>query len=406
MTKSSVRTKILLIAASFSLPLGVLLYLTVANINLRIDFARKELAGTAYLRPMAGLLENVQLHAIEKPGSECVAAAERVASSLVPVAQAQQKYGTLLEFTEEGLRKRNRSHLSVESLEKQWQAIQAAGCHQAGDSHSKMIADIRAMITHAGDTSNLILDPDLDSYYLMDAVVIALPQAQTRFPVILAEGSQPQPDKTKMAVYAAMSREADVERISGSVSTALNEDVNFLGVSPTLRGAVEPVLKRYEESATEFAKLMEKASKGDPDTKFQEVGKGAMQASFALWAVAAGELDRLLQIRIEDSVNYRFLALLLAGIAIVGAYILSWVFMQSITQPLDGLIRSLGPGATLLSECVGRIASTGKRTSSDDVESQIICEELNAHAEDMRKAVYQLSIHVSGASNVETPVKA
>lgn len=36
------------------------------------------------------------------------------------------------------------------------------------------------MITHAGDTSNLILDPDLDSYYLMDVTLIAMPQMQDR----------------------------------------------------------------------------------------------------------------------------------------------------------------------------------------------------------------------------------
>ena len=60
MTKSSVRSKIILIAVSFSLPLGVLLYLTIANINNRIGFAAKELAGTAYLRPLAAVLEGVQ----------------------------------------------------------------------------------------------------------------------------------------------------------------------------------------------------------------------------------------------------------------------------------------------------------------------------------------------------------
>ena len=36
------------------------------------------------------------------------------------------------------------------------------------------------MITHAGDTSNLILDPDLDSYYLMDVTLLALPETLSR----------------------------------------------------------------------------------------------------------------------------------------------------------------------------------------------------------------------------------
>src|SRR5256886_10844306 len=45
---------------------------------------------------------------------------------------------------------------------------------------------VRTIIMHAGDTSNLILDPDLDSYYLMDATLVTLPQTQDRLGVIQA----------------------------------------------------------------------------------------------------------------------------------------------------------------------------------------------------------------------------
>ena len=48
------------------------------------------------------------------------------------------------------------------------------------DQYTSFVATIRTMITHAGDTSNLILDPDLDSYYLMDVTLLALPQTQDR----------------------------------------------------------------------------------------------------------------------------------------------------------------------------------------------------------------------------------
>jgi signal transduction histidine kinase len=37
-------------------------------------------------------------------------------------------------------------------------------------------AEVRSLIGQVGDASNLILDPDLDSYYLMDIVVIRLPE--------------------------------------------------------------------------------------------------------------------------------------------------------------------------------------------------------------------------------------
>jgi hypothetical protein len=44
--------------------------------------------------------------------------------------------------------------------------------------HTQLLNDIRALSAHVGDTANLILDPDLDSYYLMDTVLLKLPQSQ------------------------------------------------------------------------------------------------------------------------------------------------------------------------------------------------------------------------------------
>jgi hypothetical protein len=48
------------------------------------------------------------------------------------------------------------------------------------EEHASLVQDVRDMITHAGDTSNIILDPDLDSYYMMDITLLALPQTQAR----------------------------------------------------------------------------------------------------------------------------------------------------------------------------------------------------------------------------------
>ena len=42
--------------------------------------------------------------------------------------------------------------------------------------HTKVIEDTISLITHVGDTSNLTLDPDLDSYYLMNVIVFQGPE--------------------------------------------------------------------------------------------------------------------------------------------------------------------------------------------------------------------------------------
>ena len=47
----------------------------------------------------------------------------------------------------------------------------------AYDTYSGLVSLAVEMIRRIGDTSHLIHDPDLDSYYLMDAAIVRLPDA-------------------------------------------------------------------------------------------------------------------------------------------------------------------------------------------------------------------------------------
>src|SRR6185503_10312404 len=68
------------------------------------------------------------------------------------------------------------------ALSANWQQLKGAlPTLQTGNSdalHASFIANIRGLISLVGDTSNLILDPDLDSYYTMDSVLLKLPENQ------------------------------------------------------------------------------------------------------------------------------------------------------------------------------------------------------------------------------------
>ncbi|MGH8009200.1 MAG: SpoIIE family protein phosphatase, partial [Candidatus Binatia bacterium] len=69
----------------------------------------------------------------------------------------------------------------------------------------------RALIAYVGDTSNLILDPDLDSYYLMDAVLLKLPdgadlltQAQFFGEGIVTRGALTAEEKAQFTVLVGL----------------------------------------------------------------------------------------------------------------------------------------------------------------------------------------------------------
>ena len=46
---------------------------------------------------------------------------------------------------------------------------------ESAGQHTEFISDILALVSFVGDSSNLILDPDIDSYYLMNTLVNTLP---------------------------------------------------------------------------------------------------------------------------------------------------------------------------------------------------------------------------------------
>ena len=62
--KLSLWRKIVLIIGSFALPVGILAYFTFSSVQESISFARLELCGTIYNRPLTDLLRNISAHQV------------------------------------------------------------------------------------------------------------------------------------------------------------------------------------------------------------------------------------------------------------------------------------------------------------------------------------------------------
>jgi methyl-accepting chemotaxis protein len=273
-----------------------------------------------------------------------------------------------------------------------------------------LVADVRIMITHMGDTSNLILDPDLDSYYLMDVTLLALPQTQDRlarasrygYDALRRGGPTPE-EKIQLAVYAAMLQEADVDRVSGSSRTSVNEDAGFYGTSPTLQARLPAALLQYEQANGPFIRVMKSLSRENEAAVSPEAylrsGQAAWEQRFSYWNTAISEEDALLRLRIAHFEQRRSRSLLLALVAVLAASLVAFWLTRSITRPLLGLVSSLTPGAILLSVCVERISQASENNLSNREEADLICQELDANCDAMRKAVAELETQVKGTTH-------
>jgi hypothetical protein len=416
----SIAKKVFFVAASFALPIIVLGYLVVRNINEHIAFAQHELAGTAYQRPLNALLRDIQEHqrlAHHCPaGQDCsgqtAVLKDAIRSELSALRSADLKYGALLQFTGEGLAKRGRQLATASHLQHGWEQLEASRLEappsEMDSRYDGLVSIIQAMVTHVNDTSNLILDPELDTYHLITGTSVLLPKTQERLARVVAAGcgmlahrTMRLADRMALATQATLLEQADRDQIKSHLDTALSENKNqFHGVLDSFQQDVPIAYADYAAAADRFIALTRRLADGTaPPLQLDDyaaTGVKARDASFHLWEVSADELDILIQARIDYYVKRKITALALSGLALLLACLLSYRIATSLIFPLNKLSRLLTPGADLLDESVQKLTAFTQKGAQDLTTMRIICDELDAHAVNMRKTAQELASIVDG----------
>ena len=301
--------KFVLISVLFALPLALLLFFFIVQSANQINFGRKERYGVAYLRPLRGLLQatisHQQLARDYAQGDTSVAqrllnTQTNIETQFGDLASVDRRYGATLNAT-----------APAERLVQQWTALKGQVLSIDGATsdnlHDDLIAAIRAQITLVGDTSNLILDPDLDTYYLMDTVLLKLPSSQTSLAETLAIA-----DKHAGTALSSNAR-AQILVLRGLVqsnTSALNAGLqkSFATTSdPQLQPMLtQPLSDTLAATAAFLASdSLETAAANVNQSTIRATGETALLRSFTLWDRSSDALDTLLMQRIHRFTSRR-----------------------------------------------------------------------------------------------------
>jgi methyl-accepting chemotaxis protein len=357
-----VSSRLALIVVSFALPLATLLVLLVSGIRADMDFTRAELEGNAVERPLVDTLAALIRHeqaALAGDAAATERAAERVDTSLAAFAAAVDAQGARLALDREGLAKRGRDHVLPQTLKAEWRALRVnqggAGQTGAAVDHAHLMADLRTLIQHVGDLSNLVLDPDLDSYYLMDVTLLAVPQTLDRVAKSLAtvraaalDGKVDAAERAALQVHAAMFAEADRQRIEASARTAMQEDPNFNGPRDSLAPALKPALAAWIEANGAWEARLLALAGGETavlDPATTDAALACVQAGSELFRVGVTELNGLLETRIAALQSRQTANVGWTLLALAAALGLVWRISRSITRPLDVIVAALAESA-------------------------------------------------------------
>jgi methyl-accepting chemotaxis protein len=363
----SIRGRLFALVALCTLPMGIAVaFLIDRGVGKDIRFAEKERAGNEYQRPLLELVASLRhIGLLTAAGRSGAQEADAVTRAFEAAALADARQATSLRVTKDAMREDGRDVAALASLQSQWPPLAAAlrrGERPDPAALEALLQQARRLSLVAGDTSNLILDPDLDSYYLMDLTNLAVPDTIVRLGRLaalrrdVAQGRVSRADaQIALAALAALLEEADLTRIVGSARSALAEDERFYGASESLATRMPPALARYETTAQQLIARL-RAAAADPAllAPLDDPAQDALRASHELWNVASEELDALLARRIDAYRRARVIAL---GFALAGVAAALLVGRQLARAIVGSLERSR---ATAEQVAAGDLAGAGR----------------------------------------------
>ena len=355
LNRLSLSQRLLLSSLAFTLPIAVLLVFVVTGFQYNISFAQKEIFGCSLIRQLGQLVELIPRHqrlladpARGKGGLEAVQ--KDIDEALRNLTEGVQLYGAALQIDTGSLRAAELEFLNPAALAEDWRKLKSdSAAMQASESalaHMALLDTVQGLIKRIGEGSNMMLDPNLDSTYLINAAVLALPAAQGRLAEVLQllQAGDSGLDRGRLLPFAVILRDIDRGGIKDSFAAALLEDKNFFGVSPSLQENLPPLVAQYESAlriCTNAIFSLTQNAAAQP-AALMPLGETAIEAGARLWQATLNELQVLIGKRIAAFRNQLFMALGLCLLALIVSAACAVLIARGITVPLARVMTAAG----------------------------------------------------------------
>ncbi|NVI82659.1 EAL domain-containing protein [Janthinobacterium sp. BJB401] len=313
------------LALIYLLDLSAVIFISGILINekyIAIDFSRKEMAGNDYIATIRDALLPLA-RGTAQAGAQAAA-----------VEQAESRFGA-------GMRS---AELNAQFAALLRQAGSTTAPADDGIAPSPAFVAGRALLTRVGNQSNLILDPDLDSYYTMSLVILRFPELlevinSTRalaLQLATAEGAQRQRLQTQFLIL-----EGRMDATMGGIGSDYTEA--FAASTPLLRQHLEASRAALQQAVARFrASTQALAGAQVPPAGTQALRRHddvALAALRLAWRDTANELQRLIQRRVDGFFTRMWLHLGTAVLLLVMILGLVFFVARQIALPIRRLAR-------------------------------------------------------------------
>lgn len=355
--KIKIWQQLLIVSFLFAIPIVVLLLFLINSHNRAITMTETEIAGQKFLEPLHSIISLL-------PKYQCNILSSKICNTNLKddLENIEQKiehnfnlligslkdYAQILKVTQQDLAKLDKENLLPNNLQAQWQNYKSISSNeQTSVIETEFISlfnNVLALNRYIADESHLILDPDLDSYYMMDISIIVMPEIYKQISDVIHLCSSLSSKDSLMKAnfelfqYYSKSLENDlIHRINYGVDVARRFDKQFYGISESLQNDLPKAMKNYEKNLIEYIRNLNNINTDSLKSLTQNLKKttvAALESGELFWTKASSELRNLLQIRLEDYISIKnntlIISLILTSIAFILIFFISYKISRSL----------------------------------------------------------------------------
>jgi PAS domain S-box-containing protein len=338
--------KFALISFFFALPLMLVLFFLNAGIQEKIRVAELEIDGVDYLTPLNALHDE-----LPQAGSLASAYLQKQPFAIEHYPTRQTEIDGLIDSLGDvdgrlGAKLDTTKRFSI--LRSSWEDVKTQLAKLtpeiSDEQFHKLTTDVEDLSAHVGDQSTLILDPDLDSYYLMDAILLTLPEsasivAHTSFQLVGAHNDHSNLGDLDFneLISQAGRLQSNLDYLERGLKVAFANNQ-----SGTVQAAVDQPLDQYVSATRSLLRLIEGTGSAGgrerfSEDQYQNAAALVLASNSRLWTRSADQLKRVIEFRIA-SLQRQLTMLLAVALAAILVVTYLWIaFYRSVMGTVQSL---------------------------------------------------------------------
>jgi methyl-accepting chemotaxis protein len=334
------RGKAWAITGVFVLPLALLLAMLFNELLADLHFSAKEIEGVALVRHVPPLMQAAQNY---RRVSTAEAASKTAQPDTAQARAAVEAAMAKLLQAEAGTGGAMSTGKAMATMQSTFRALPptTAEALVVFKAHSAFVQSVIKVIDAALDGSNLALDPEADTYYLMDAALGRAPSLVEAMGEMRGIGNAAllagaiRPEELRIMLHAS----ALADYLDGAVKSDVGKVV---ALHPEIQQTfnIEPTLKAVDAFQALADKLTDPSQTLKPEDApaYLQAGNAAVSAMYGMQTAMVGELDRLLKLRVA---HLKFRIGWISAVVALALALAAWMFM-SFARVMAGGMKHVG----------------------------------------------------------------